>query len=79
VEDDVQQGAVNAQCSVVFNKPEFAEAIHKEAYPGAGCAFISASVSWLILGITVSGAPSLSNWTSSGRARARRFSLDLKR
>src|SRR5260370_37285387 len=39
---------------------------------------ISARVSWLILGITVSGTPSLPNRASSSRVRASRFSLELK-
>ena len=39
---------------------------------------MSASVSWLILGITVSGALSLPNCASSNRARASRFSSEAK-
>lgn len=33
MQDNVQEGAMNAQFSVVFNEPHFAEAIHKEAHP----------------------------------------------
>src|SRR6202521_5689030 len=39
---------------------------------------ISASVSWLILGITGSGFPSFPKWASSRSTRASLFSLELK-
>jgi hypothetical protein len=39
---------------------------------------ISASVSWLIVGITVSGLPSFPKLASSRSARASLFSLELK-
>ena len=39
---------------------------------------ISARISWLTLGITVSGLLSLPNWASSNRILASRFSLELK-
>src|SRR5947209_8773463 len=38
VEDDVEQGAVNTKAAVISDKPQFAEAVHKIAHPGAGCA-----------------------------------------
>src|SRR5437764_409192 len=38
MKDDVQQGAMNTQFPVVLDEAQFAEAIHKEAHAGAGCA-----------------------------------------
>jgi hypothetical protein len=35
VENYVEQGAVDAQCAVVFDESEFTEAVHEKAHPGA--------------------------------------------
>jgi hypothetical protein len=39
---------------------------------------MSASVSWLILGMTASGLPSFPKWAINSSIRASRFSLELK-
>ena len=39
---------------------------------------ISASVSWLIFGMTVWGSPAFPKFASSSRTRASLFSLELK-
>jgi hypothetical protein len=40
---------------------------------------ISARISWLIFGTTVSGLLSLPNWASNNRILANRFSLEIGR
>jgi hypothetical protein len=38
MKDYIQERTVDLEFAVVFNKPQLAEAIHKEADPRAGCA-----------------------------------------
>ena len=37
VKNHVEQGLVNMNAAVVFNKPHLTEAVHEETHPGSGC------------------------------------------
>ena len=69
---------MNPNLTVVFDEAQFPEAIHKKLTRDRVVPIISANISWLILGSTVSGLLSLPNCASNNRILASRFSLELK-
>ena len=58
-------------------KPSFLNLFMKKLTRDRVVPIISASVSWLILGITGSGVPALPKFANSKSRRASRFSLEL--
>ena len=70
---------MNLDGAVVFDEPSsFRKRFMKKLTLDRVVPIISERVSWLIVGITFSGLPSLPNCASSRRVRASRFSLELK-
>jgi hypothetical protein len=61
---------VNFQLAVIVNKTQLSEPIHKEVNSRSSVPIISAKVSWLIFGTTVSVFPSFPKRANNRRARA---------
>ena len=38
MQKDIEQGVVNPNLAVIFDEPQFSEAVHKKTHPGSGCA-----------------------------------------
>jgi hypothetical protein len=62
---------------VVVNKTQFSNFVHEKLTRDRVVPIISASGSWLTFAMIGSGRLSLLKFASSGRVRARRFSLEL--
>src|SRR5438067_10712061 len=80
VQYDAQQRTVDLEreLAVVFMKPSFLNLFRKKFTRERVVPIISASVSCEIFGATRSGLSCLPYRASSNRARAKRFSLELK-
>jgi hypothetical protein len=65
VPDDVEEGTVHVQLAVVVNEARFAELIHEETDASGVVSIMSASVSWLIFGMIISGFPFFTRWAAT--------------